>query len=435
MAAVEPAVRHHPLSRTPAAPSRSARDAARLGLYLHVPFCAVRCAYCDFATGSLSSARLATWVDTLEREIALRAPDAAGRTFTSVFFGGGTPSALPARVFTRVARALRAAFAIAPDAEFTVEANPEGVRPALLEAWAGAGANRLSMGAQSFDAGELRTLGRIHGPERPAEALALARAHGFRRLSLDLMFAFPGHSEATWARTLDAALATGIDHLSAYAFIPEDGAPLGAAVRRGALAVPDGAAQARLYATLVRRARAAGLVRYETSNFARPGEEARHNLTYWLRRDHLALGPSAHGLWDGVRHMNHRALERWAAAIAAGRPGGELEPETRASRADEIVMLALRLDTGLDAADHDAAAWADVQARYGARLERGVAEGRLEARRRGWRIAPHRAFLADEIIAWLMAGARPLDEALAIDTPRSRSVTSVPCPISPFPAV
>jgi len=431
MATMEPALPAHPLS----APSRAVRDAARLGLYVHVPFCAVRCAYCDFATGSLSAEKLERWLAALERESGLRAADAAGRTFTSLFFGGGTPSALSARAFARVMKALRDAFAIAPDAEITLEANPESVRPALLEAWARGGVNRLSMGAQSFDADELRGLGRIHGPGRPAEALRLARAHGFGRLSLDLMFAFPGHTTDKWARTLDAALATGIGHLSAYAFIPEDGAPLGAAVLRGTAVVPTAGTQARLYRTLVTRTRDAGLARYETSNFARPGEEARHNLTYWLRRDHLALGPSGHGLWRGVRHMNHRALERWAAAIEDGRPDAELEPETRESRADEIVMLALRLGSGLDPADQPAAAWREVIARYGRRFERAVAEQRLERHGDGWRIAGRHAFVADEIIAWLMAGAAPFERARPVDTPRGRSVTSPACPISPSPVV
>jgi len=426
---MEPAVPDHSLS----APSRAVRDAARLGLYVHVPFCAVRCAYCDFATGSISAEKLERWLGALEREAEQCAAGAAGRTFTSVFFGGGTPSALSSRAFARVMRALRGAFDVAPDAEITLEANPESVRDALLEAWASGGVNRLSMGAQSFDADELRGLGRIHGPERPAEALRLARAHGFTRLSLDLMFAFPGHTTETWARTLDAALATGIGHLSAYAFIPEDGAPLGAAVLHGTAVVPPPAAQARLYRTLVARTRAAGLARYETSNFARPGQEARHNLTYWLRRDHLALGPSAHGLWRGVRNMNHRALDRWAAAIADGGPGAELEPETRESRADEIVMLALRLGSGLDRVDHPAAAWRDVVARYGARLDRAVREHRLERRGDAWRIAGRHAFVADEIIAWLMAGATPLDRVRPVDTPRGRSVTSRACPTSPSP--
>jgi oxygen-independent coproporphyrinogen-3 oxidase len=417
--------RHHPLT-----PSAAARDEARLGLYVHVPFCAVRCQFCDFATGSLSGEKVERYLTAIAREAELRAPDAAGRRFSSVFFGGGTPSALPRRHFSRLARVLRDWFEIAPDAEITLEANPEGVRPALLDAWAAAGVNRLSMGAQSFVPAELERLGRIHDAQRPAEAVRLARAHGFRRLSLDLMFAFPGHDRAGWKHTLERALALDVEHLSAYAFIAEDGAPMGAAVLRGELALPPAAEQARLYQTLVATLGRAGYGCYETSNFARPGGEARHNLVYWLRRDHLALGPSAHGLWRGVRHMNVRSFDAWADGLVRGTPWRTLEPETIASRTDEVVMLALRLGSGLQPEDHAPGIWQEVVARFGARLERGVAERRLIRHGGGWRISARHRFIADEILAWVLAGAAP-----PVDTPRERSVTSRPCPILPSPAV
>jgi len=415
------AAQHHPLT-----PSVAARSEARLGLYVHVPFCAVRCTFCDFATGSLSGEKVERYLTAIAREASLRAPDAAGARFTSVFFGGGTPSALPRRHFSRLAGTLRDAFDIAPDAEITLEANPESVRPALLDAWAEAGVNRLSMGAQSFVPAELERLGRIHDADRPREALRLARAHGFRRLSLDLMFAFPGHDLASWRHTLDRAIALDVEHLSAYAFIPEDGAPMGAAVLRGELALPSPTRQAALYATLVRTLGQAGYACYETSNFARPGGEARHNLVYWLRRDHLALGPSAHGLWRGVRHMNVRNFDAWADGLAHGRPWRTLEPETVASRSDEIVMLALRLGAGLVPEDHDPVEWSEVVARFGARLDRAVRERRLIRYHGGWRISARHRFVADEILAWVLAGA-----ASPIDTPAERSVTSRPCRISP----
>jgi oxygen-independent coproporphyrinogen-3 oxidase len=409
-------------------PSASARDQARLGLYVHVPFCAVRCQFCDFATGSLSHEKVERYLSAIAREAELRAGDAAGSPFTSVFFGGGTPSALSARHFRRLWQVIRNAFEFAPGAEITLEANPESVRPALLDAWAEAGVNRLSMGAQSFVPQELERLGRIHDAERPAEAMRLARAHGFQRLSVDLMFAFPGHDETGWRHTLDRTLALEVEHVSAYAFIPEDGAPLGAAVLRGEVKLPSAARQARLYATLVRTLGRAGYACYETSNFARPGAEARHNLVYWLRRDHLALGPSAHGLWRGVRHMNVRSFDAWADGLAHQRPWRTLEPETRESRTDEIVMLALRLGDGLRPEDHDPEAWSEVVERFGARLDRGVRERRLIRHRGGWRISARHRFVADEILAWVLAGAsRP------VDTPPERSVTSSPCLISPFP--
>jgi oxygen-independent coproporphyrinogen-3 oxidase len=386
-------------------PARGARDEARVGLYLHVPFCARRCAYCDFATGTLSAAGVERYLAAIEREAERRAPGADGVAFSSVFFGGGTPSALAGRHFTRLWKTVRDHFRVAPDAEVTLEANPETVRSSLLECWARAGVNRLSFGAQSFDAGELARLGRIHGPERPAEAFALARAQGFRRLSLDLMFGFPGHGMDSWRRTLDRALSLEPEHLSAYCFIPEPDTPLGAATLAGREAVLDPEAQADLYAELVARTGAAGLAGYETSNFARPGGECRHHLVYWLRRDYLALGPSAHGLWNGERYADHRGLGAWALALERGLPCDESEAVTREGAADETVMLALRLGTGLAASDHPRPAWRALMGRYGEALARGVAERRLVATTEGFRIAARHRFVADDVIAWLMAAA------------------------------
>ena len=397
-------------SHLPAHSLNQARAQARIGLYLHVPFCARRCSYCDFSSGGISAAAVERYLTAFEREAALRAPQANGVEFQSVFVGGGTPSALSARHFARLWRAVRDQFAIAPEAEITLEANPESASDRLLEAWRAAGVNRLSMGAQSFDPAELEGLGRIHAAGRPAEAIALARAHGFRRLSLDLMFGFPGHSSETWRRTLESALALEPEHLSAYCFIPEPGTPLGDAARTGLKPPLAPEHQADLYEVLVERLAAAGYTLYETSNFSRPGGECRHNLVYWLRRDYLGLGPSAHGLWRGVREANHYALERWADALERGEPWIEREPETAASRADEIVMLALRLSEGLEAADYAPEVWAQVDARYGAALERAADEGRLERTTLGWRIAPRHRFVADDVIAWLAVRAAPLDD-------------------------
>jgi oxygen-independent coproporphyrinogen-3 oxidase len=396
-------------------PSDAARAAARLGLYVHVPFCAVRCTYCDFSSGSLSAAAVARYLAGVAREAERRAPLADGVAFTSVFFGGGTPSALSARHFAALWDILRAHFTIAPGAEITLEANPESVGPALLDAWAAAGVNRLSMGAQSFDPAELVRLGRIHDAERPAAAFALARAHGFRRLSLDLMFGFPGHTPERFAATVERALALAPEHLSAYCFIPEAGTPLGDEVMRGSATLPEAEEQADLYATLCDRLAGAGFGPYETSNFCRPGAEARHNLVYWLRRDYLGIGPSAHGLWRGTRFGNHYRLDHWAQALESGRPCDLTEPESARTRADEVVMLGLRLATGLRRSDHDEERWAEVAGRYGRAFQDGLASGRLAAMADGVRIPPRHRFLADDVIAWLMAAAdRPAGRAQAL---------------------
>jgi oxygen-independent coproporphyrinogen III oxidase len=393
---VEPHLPDHPL----AAPA-----AIGPGLYLHVPFCARRCHYCDFSSGGISAAAVERYLAAFERETAARAAHAAGVSFQSVFVGGGTPSALSARHFDRLWRAVRGSFSIDRDAEITLEANPESVGPRLLEAWAAAGVNRLSMGVQSFDDAELEALGRIHDSARPAAAFALARGHGFRRLSLDLMFGFPGHGAETWRRTLDRALALEPEHVSAYCFIPEAGTPLGDAARSGARPPLAHEAQADLYDTLTARMEERGYECYETSNFARSSEACRHNLVYWLRRDSLGLGPSAHGLWRGVREANFYSLERWAQALESNAAWAEREPETAASRAEEILMLGLRLGQGLDARAYAPEAWQELIERYGAAFDAAVAQGRLERRARGWRIAPRHRFVADDVIAWVATRA------------------------------
>jgi oxygen-independent coproporphyrinogen-3 oxidase len=389
-----------------AARGRSAREEARAGLYIHVPFCATRCTYCDFSSGALSAAAVERYLDALEREIALRAPLAGSLAFTSVFFGGGTPSALSARHFRRVWRALSASFTIAQGAEITLEANPESVRPALLDAWAEAGVNRLSMGAQSFVPEELEALGRIHSAERPAGAFADARAHGFRRLSVDLMFGFPGHTPERWRHTVETALALEPEHLSAYCFIPEPGTPLGNAVLSNRQALPTAEEQAVSYEALAGWIEPEGYVAYETSNFCRADGEARHNLVYWLRRPYAGLGPSAHGLLNGERYGNHYALERWAGALEAGVPcEAERESGDDGTSALEVMMLGLRLADGLDRHDYAPHTWAAVERRYAQAFAHALATGRLEATAHGVRIRRAHAFLADDVIAWIEARA------------------------------
>jgi oxygen-independent coproporphyrinogen-3 oxidase len=400
------------VSALPDGPTRQARAEAGDALYVHVPFCAAPCPYCHFSKERFSGAGVERWLAALALEAARRAPGALETRFRSVFFGGGSPSALSARHFMRAWRTIREHFTLERGAEVTLEANPEAVRPELLDAWAEAGVNRLSMGVQSFVPEELRALGRIHDERRPADAFALARTHGFRRLSLDLMFGFPGHTRERWSLTLGAALALEPEHISAYGFIPEDGTPLGDAVRRGDAACVAPEEEADLHAQADQAFAAAGLAPYETSNWSRPGAECRHNLTYWLRRDYLSLGPSAHGLWRGVRYANEYALGDWAAKLESGvEPAASLEPESPESRADERVLLGLRLAAGLDPADHPAGARAELDARYGEALEAAAAQGRLERSGGAWRVPAAHRFVADDVIAWLAVRARPLAAA------------------------
>lgn len=418
-------------------PGAASRRAAVRGLYVHVPFCAVRCAYCDFSSGSISAAAIERYLTALAGEARLRAPAASGARFHSVFFGGGTPSVLGPGAFARLMRTLRDAFEIADDAEITLEANPESVDDRRLEAWRAGGVNRLSMGAQSFHADELERLGRVHDARRPAWALERARAHGFRRLSLDLMFGFPGHDVARFTASLEAALACGIEHLSAYAFIPESGTPLGDAALAGSAGLPGPEREAELYAAADRLLSRAGFACYETSNWCRPDAEARHNLVYWLRRPYLGLGPSAHSLMHGERFANHYAFTRWAADLERGAcPESEREPESESSLASEIVMLALRLGRGLDPRDHSEADWRAVLARYGDALDRAVACGRLERSRGAYRVPAWARFVADEAIAWVLAREKSPDQTLtSFDSHAASPIMIGPCSSLPSPAI
>jgi len=429
---MEPHLQPDPL--TPGAeligPDARARAESGPGVYVHVPFCAARCGYCDFASGALSAAAIERYLAGVERELALRAPDAAGTVFRSVFFGGGTPSALAGRHFRRLWSALRAHLAIAPGAEVTLEVNPESAGDARIEAWLASGVNRFSFGMQSFHDDELAGLGRLHDAPRAERVFRRARALGAERLSLDLMFGFPGHSPARWDATLERALALAPGHLSAYAFIVEAGTPLGNAVLRGEAATLAPELEADLYATLLARTAAAGLAGYETSNFCLPGEESRHNLGYWLRRPYLSFGPSAHGLFGRARYANHWSLERWAESLERGlAPESERESESDESRARETVLLALRLGSGLVLDDLEAAERPKLLARYGPALEAAARAGRLERTAQGYRVAPRHRFVADDVIAWVEAAA-----SRAFDRNAPTPIIAAPCPSLHSPA-
>jgi oxygen-independent coproporphyrinogen-3 oxidase len=418
-------------------PGAAARREAIAGLYVHVPFCAVRCHYCDFSSGALSKAAVERYLAAIGIEARRRAASAEGTRFHSVFFGGGTPSTLGPAAFERLMRMLRDHFDIAPGAEITLEANPESVDAGRLEAWRAGGVNRLSMGAQSFHDDELEQLGRVHAASRPAEATALVRAHGFERLSLDLMFGYPGHDARRFEASLEAALACGIEHLSAYCFIPEPGTPLGDAALAGQATLPGPDNEAELYQVAERVLARAGFAGYETSNFCRPGAEARHNLVYWLRRPYLGLGPSAHSLLNGERFANHYAFTRWAAELERGRaPESERERESEASVAAEILLLGLRLGRGIDPRDHSLAAWSAVMARFGDALDRAVSAGRLERRGEAYRVPVWARFVADEVISWVMAreNASPHGRS-RFDTSAASPIMIEPCSSLPSPAI
>ena len=329
-----------------------------LAAYVHVPFCRVRCGYCDFNTyapGELGGAAgaPATYAQALAREIELAAgvlAPAGTRHLTTVFCGGGTPTLLPAGQLVEILDRLRRHWDFAPDAEVTTEANPDSVTPQSLRQLRAGGFTRVSFGMQSAVPHVLRTLERTHDPANVASAVAAARAADLE-VSLDLIYGTPGESLGDWRHSLEAALALEPDHLSAYALVVEPGTKLAAAVRRGAVPTPDDDDEADKYELADAVLGAAGYAWYEVSNFARPGRECRHNLAYWRGGHWWGFGPGAHSHVGGVRWWNVKHPGAYADRLAAGTsPAAGREVLTAAQRADEEVLLGIRLHEGMPVA-------------------------------------------------------------------------------------
>ena len=321
------------------------------GVYVHVPFCAARCGYCDFNTYVGSSGDdHAAWADAAVAEIALAARTVGGRSVGTVFFGGGTPTLVPAPLLARVLRAIDSAFGLAPGAEVTTEANPDSVDAVVLGALREAGFTRVSLGMQSAVGHVLAVLDRRHDPERPAAAVAESRAAGFEHVSLDLIYGTPGETAADWDVSVDAVLAAGPDHVSAYALTVEPGTALAARVRRGVVPPPDPDAAADRYLAAEEAFSRAGLSWYEISNWAR-GQDARcrHNLGYWRDDDWWGVGPGAHSHVGGERWWNVLRPATYARRLAAGAsPAAGREVLDAATRRFERVMLGVRLAEGLE---------------------------------------------------------------------------------------
>jgi oxygen-independent coproporphyrinogen-3 oxidase len=376
-----PAERLRPDDPRPADAAASCR-----GAYLHVPFCRRVCPYCDFAVVAGREDLAGRYAAALAAEIAAAAPFPG--SLDAVFVGGGTPSRLAAASLGLVLRALRDRFGLAGGAEVTLEANPEDWSAGLAEGLAAAGFNRVSLGAQSFDTGVLAALGRQHRPEQAEQAVATARAAGFASVNLDLICGTPGESAASWRATVGRALATGADHLSVYALTVERGTSLSRAVAAGA-PEPDPDHQAALWEEADRLVAAAGLVRYETSNFARPGHACLYNLITWAQGDYEGFGAGAHRHRGGVRSWNLRRVERYLERVEAG-----LSPTSGEERLGAWERERERLVLGLRRAAGAAAGEAGGRLLASAAGERLVASGVLEVAEGRLRVA--RPLLGDE---------------------------------------
>jgi oxygen-independent coproporphyrinogen-3 oxidase len=312
--------------------------------YVHIPFCSAVCPYCDFAVVAGAEDRVEEYIDAVVSEIRL---SESWRTLQSVYFGGGTPSHVETRHLTRVLDELGSRHGLAEDAEISLEANPEDFGRDRAEELAGAGFNRVSFGAQSFDEAVLTRLGRRHGAEDIDVSVGNARAGGFENLSLALIFGTPLESDESWNETLRRATALEPDHVSCYALTVEPGTPLHREVRAGAEA-PDPDTQADRYETAERALAAVGLHRYEVSNWARPGRECRYNLTVWAQGEYEAYGNSAHRFVDGVRSHNVRRMDAYIDRVESGsRPIAGTEPIAGWDGEIDRLFVGLRRSAGV----------------------------------------------------------------------------------------
>ncbi len=322
-------------------------EVAPAGVYVHVPFCAIRCSYCDFPTVAGQDARLPAYLDALVREIESFQPEADGPVDT-IYLGGGTPSRLTAAQVGRVLDAVRARFPVAPGAEVTLEGNPESLGEAGLAGFAEAGVTRFSVGVQSLDDGVLERVGRAHDAAQAEAAVARASVTG-RQVNADLIAGLPGEDLSRWGETVARVASWGTDHVSVYLLETDKDTPLGRAVRSGRTEVADDDGLADAYATTVRVLEDAGLAAYEISNFAREQRQSRHNLKYWTDAPYAAFGVGAHGYAAGRRRANTRDLSLYLATLTDGRDPVEWwEPFHAERRLGEALMLGLRLTCGVD---------------------------------------------------------------------------------------
>jgi putative oxygen-independent coproporphyrinogen III oxidase len=325
-----------------------------LALYVHWPFCLAKCPYCDFNSHVRERIDQTRFARVLRRELATEADRLGPRRLTSVFFGGGTPSLMDPSIVAALLDDAARFFDVADDPEITLEANPTSIEARRLADYRTAGVNRVSIGIQSLDETALRTLGRQHSVKEAVAALALARRL-FSRVSFDLIYARPGQDLAAWRAELRAALAIAADHLSLYQLTIEPATVFESLHRQGKIVLPDEDTAAALYDATGEECARAGLLPYEISNYARPGQESRHNLTYWRYLDYAGIGPGAHGriTVDGVLRATrrHRAPEPWADRVE--RDGHGLtadEPVATEERAREALLMGLRLAEGIDSA-------------------------------------------------------------------------------------
>jgi oxygen-independent coproporphyrinogen-3 oxidase len=326
---------------------------SELSFYVHIPYCIKRCGYCDFNTytpnelqdGATLEIVSNDYIDAVLKELDSAPTDRV----PTIFFGGGTPSLLPAADLGRVISAIRDRNGLTEDCEITLEANPDSVTPEKMCEYLDAGFNRISFGMQSAVPHVLATLDRTHNPANVAKAVEMARNAGFLSVSVDLIYGTPGESLEDWRRSIESAISLGVDHISAYALIVETGTKLAAQIKRGDISMPNDDLMADMYLLVNQLCNQAGLQWYELSNWSKPGHECRHNIAYWENKNWWGLGPGAHSHIDGKRFWNLKHPTTYKTKLFAGEsPILDSEILTKEQMRDESIMLAIRMREGID---------------------------------------------------------------------------------------
>ncbi|CAB0775361.1 coproporphyrinogen III oxidase [Corynebacterium diphtheriae] len=372
------------------------------GVYVHVPFCSSRCGYCDFNTytpGELGgTASPESYLDALEKELELAAASGTTRPATTVFIGGGTPSMLGASGLTRVLSAVRNTIGIALGAEVTTESNPETTSPEFFSELLESGYNRISLGMQSASSSVLRVLERKHTPGRAFDAAREAMNAGFLHVNLDMIYGTPTETDDDVRLTLERALDTGVDHISAYSLIVEDGTAMARKVRKGQLPPPNEDVYADRYGLIDTALRAQGFDWYEVSNWAKPGGECQHNLGYWLDGDWWGAGPGAHSHIASRRFFNVKHPSTYAQHLAQGQlPIKEEDLLDSTERHEESVMLGLRLRQGLELSRFTEAERAVIEKYVGLKLLH-IYDGRVASTLQGRLLID--GIIADILVAY-----------------------------------
>lgn len=380
-------------------------------LYLHIPFCVRKCAYCSFVSFPAAAEKKDAYVASLLREAELRQSEADGPVET-VYIGGGTPSLLSPSQLRRLIAGLREYYEIRPDAELSMESNPGTLTAAFLDTAVSAGVNRLSLGMQAYQPEILQFLGRFHSFEEVSRSVSMARAAGLNNLNLDLIFGIPGQTLSDWNETLDAALSLSPDHLSAYGLIPEEGTPLQRRLDAGEAMLPDPDIEREMYDLAIRKLRAAGLEQYEISNFARKGFECRHNIGYWTQVPYLGLGLSAASMriqeqtglgLTCLRTANPSDLAAYQEMIRSGIHSAAIRETISPEEARfETMMLSLRMNRGISESRFLALHSVSIDAVYGEKLEEMRKKGLMRHENGAWSLTRKGMDIQNAVLVELM---------------------------------